>query len=325
MTENDKKGKALVEYVKQDLDLPGSDELAKYSKGIGKLVYFANEAWRKCPDEQKATFAILFTEKYNRLKQKIQDYGIEKWAEEIGPVEGKIENMIDTIVETFNYVCPSEEKVEDRKLQLEFATDTAVTSLRLLLKASPSQKYQKIVSGILADIGDISDVIGNDWYLGHRSDDFANGVINEYFDKIPFAHSESNITTSQDPVGYIFRDWSRAVDIAKSFGVDEDAFLPDGVNLFKFAPDTLIFVKEHPELFPDLDITKVNNGAYVEAWLKNTSIDPVGGPKGEYNLHDGWLVLLTGYTPEDNKSIEGLYDRYNKMFLMTALHVHQRR
>jgi len=137
----------------------------------------------------------------------------------------------------------------------------------------------------------------------------------EYFTGIPFQLTEHSLWAVPNPASLILADWYAAVKYCKTRGVPAEAFLNDGTPLFKFAPDALPFVSRNREGFPGLDILRVNDGTHVEGWLNTAKI---GHGQGEVP-HDNWLVLLTGYTPQDNRAVSGLYQRYNEALLVTAL------
>ncbi len=185
-----------------------------------------------------------------------------------------------------------------------------------------SERYQEIITEAFATVTDISDLSSTEFYLGTKPvNSQSNDLVGEYFAAVPFSHTLRDLEAVITPVHMILHDWGAAVQYCKNQGVPNDAFLRDGTNLFRFAPDALPYVHANKGDFPSLELRKVNNGEYVESWLTSAHLG-----EGEGRVpHDSWLVLLTGYVPNDNKAIPGLYRRYSAPKLSTALDIQNRR
>jgi hypothetical protein len=197
------------------------------------------------------------------------------------------------------------------------------SALRLSPETVENEAVQLIISDAFGVVNDIADVSSSDFYLGRNPVDkgIANRFVEGYFAAVPFSPSVYEMLTAVNPVDLVLQDWGAAVRYCRAMGVQEDAFLRDGTNLFRFAPDALPYVYEHREDFPGLELTKVNDGAHVDSWLTHAKI---GVNERNVTLND-WLILLTGYISEDNAAIPGLNERYNAPLVATALDVQNRR
>ena len=186
---------------------------------------------------------------------------------------------------------------------------------------------QRIIGDAFAKVADMSGIVATEYHLGRdpvmvSGDKSANDFIGEYFDRMPLKVDINELATQTSPVDVILNDWYNAVKYCGALcDVPDDAFLRDGTPLFRFAPNTLDYVKENIEYFPGINMEKVNDGGYVEEWLKHTPIISKNKiESGETGTTlDNWLVLLTGYVPEDNEMIPQLSDRYNDVLVSTAI------
>ena len=202
-------------------------------------------------------------------------------------------------------------------------TAQLVAALRLSPGIVESETAQRIIVEALSLVNDLADASANDFYLGRDPIDGgkANQLIGEYFSAISFQPSFQELKGSPAPVHLILNDWGAAVRYCKGSGVAEDAFLRDGTDLFRFAPDALSYVQNQRDLFPGLVLRQVNNGSHVESWLTGAQI----GLGQRAISTESWLVLLTGYTPDDNAAIPGLNKRYSSPLISTALDIQNRR
>lgn len=190
-----------------------------------------------------------------------------------------------------------------------------------------SDSLQDTIHAAFAKVADMSGILATEYHLGRdpvlvSGDKSANDFIGEYFERMPFKADINELATQTSPVDVILNDWYNAVKYCGALcDVPDDAFLRDGTPLFRFAPNTLEYVEENIEYFPGINMEKVNDGGYVEEWLKHTPIISKNKiESGETGTTlDKWLVLLTGYVPEDNEMIPQLYDRYNEVLVSTAI------
>ncbi len=198
-------------------------------------------------------------------------------------------------------------------------------ALRLHPNVANNLGAQKLVDEGLGIPRDASECISDTFYLGvetGRDRDTSligrtNTLVKDYFAAVPLGLSLRELRSVTNPIDLILEDWGAAVNYCRSKGTPEEAFLSDGAALFRFAPNALAYINGHAEQFPGLDPSKVNDGSYVEGWLTSANI---GEGEGQVP-YQNWMVLLTGYTPEDNAAIPGLELRYSEPLVTAALHI----
>jgi|GEM_PF-1890923 len=161
---------------------------------------------------------------------------------------------------------------------------------------------------------DLSDIISTDYYIGPQAKGNGNVLLRQYFEEVPFKISAEFLSNRADPVDDVIKDWYRAVTYCRNHGLPGEAILRDGTPLLRFAPDCIPWVKDNLDEFPGLDSLSVNNGVYIDQWLRNTLVGTTEG----CTTHRAWLVLLTGYTPEVNEYV-GVDRRYSEAGLSAAL------
>ncbi len=202
--------------------------------------------------------------------------------------------------------------------ELELVTGIIAGTLRAPYIGNP--EAQQVISDAFVTVADIADIISTDFFLGSRAKDDSSKFISDYFQAVDFRPCARELHNELQPVQLILQDWYQAVEYCKLQGVDENAFIK-GSNLFKVSPDCLPYIKEHQNEFPGLVLIRLNNGPFVEQWLSTTRIGQVEG----FATHDAWLTVLTGYTPTDNRAIQGLYERYNPPLVSTAISIANKR
>ncbi len=169
---------------------------------------------------------------------------------------------------------------------------------------------------------DLSNLVSTEFYLGKNPvSDVANNAVFEYFSAIPIDTMVRSMHASEFPANALLRDWAGAVRNCRYRGIPEDAFLPDGADLFRFAPNAISYMFHNKDDFSGINIHEVNNASSVESYLTSGELreDGTGRP------HSSWLMLLTGYTPEDNGAIPLLTERYNSTRVLIALDAQNRR
>ncbi len=184
-----------------------------------------------------------------------------------------------------------------------------------------SDAAQGIIVGAFGIVGNISDVIATDYFIGPRAaNQDATHALEEFFTGVSFRPNVQEMRSAIHPVDLILQDWYAAVKYIYNQGIaPREAFLRDGTPLFRFAPDCIPYVHANRDCFPDLEVLKVNDGKYVEQWLRGTPLSRDGG-NGTIRQKD-WIAMLTGYTPADNEAIQGLSERYNAPLLSTAVSI----
>ncbi|MFA6888898.1 MAG: hypothetical protein WC254_05385 [Candidatus Woesearchaeota archaeon] len=187
-----------------------------------------------------------------------------------------------------------------------------------------SDAAQGVIVGAFGSVGTISDVVATDYYIGPRAvNQDATHALEEFFTGVPFGPTVQEMRSAIHPVDLILQDWYAAVKYVHNQEVAPNgAFLRDGTPLFRFAPDCIPYVYANKDCFPDLSVLKVDDGKYVEQWLRGTPLSRNGGKnRNDINTttQDSWIAMLTGYVPNDNKAINGLYQRYNRPLLSTAI------
>ena len=222
----------------------------------------------------------------------------------------------------FDPTTDTDDSTKDGQVLYTLASQIA-SALRLNQSTITNEGAQTIIADAFGLVGDIADCSATEFYLGKNAinEGQANELIEEYFSSIPFRPSVQDMQSGGSPIDLFLTDWAAGVEYCRNQGVPAEAFLRDGTNLFRFAPNSLSYVYDHSDDFPELDLKRINHGPTVEAWLKSVTI---GVNPGQVDIAN-WNVLLTGYTPEDNAEIPGLNERYNAPLLSTALSIENRR
>lgn len=204
---------------------------------------------------------------------------------------------------------------------LKYFADLVGIAMRAAPGLLGNPQAELILATSLGRAGNLANVISRRYFLGERAETIegtnANRLMTEYFEGVGFHPTVADMSSIPgSPVELILQDWAAAVKYCMNQGIPAEAFTADG-SLFKFAPDCIRYVHENASTYPGLDLLKVNDPAHVSEWLRRTAI----GVKAGRTTHDNWLTLLTGYTPDDNRAIPGLYKRYNQPLVSTAINI----
>ena len=274
------------------------------------------------PEDTQRTIGILMGAFIDDVGQRFPQSGAELdgrsqlIADEASQIASGVARFVD------KYVQPdSTGGLDDTQARvITYFSSLLASALRTSPGLITNERAQLLIATGLGSIGDLVDVVSEKYYFGPQSDGKAEALIREYSAGVPLGLSLENMLGNPDPVQVLIRDWYAAVHYCQINGVEEKAFLRDGTPLFRFAPNALGYIDDNEEEFPGLSLLKVNEGDHVEQWLRKTL---VGKQDGQAS-HDAWLVLLTGYTPDFNKQI-GVYERYSKPLVSTALYLANRR
>ena len=286
---------------------------------VEQIIDSLRKTYSGLPEDAQNTLGILIQTYARKLQDQNVGIPLTTQQRQILEVIGRDAASIgSSIVSFLGQFTPSKEgslAIEEAQ-GLTYFANLISTTLRFGSPVLQNGQAQLIIANALSTAGNFADVISTRYFLGTEAESRANELLGEYFVGVGFKPSvaEMNRETGS-PVEIILRDWYAAVRYCMAEGVSKDAFLRDGTPLFRFAPDCLPYVQANIERFPKLELLKVNDGQHVEQWLKHAAIGVMSGT----TTHDNWLTLLTGYTPNDNKVISGLYERYNKPLISTAV------
>jgi hypothetical protein len=287
------------------------------------IVSVVKQSYLTAPDRTTETLKIAIAKATTDYIDSLRQRGFSE--KDIQRIDAAVESGRGIVTQTLEVIQeqvlqPGETVTEENlsgKVLYAIAAQMA-SGLRLNRFTINSHEAQTIIASAFNTVADIADLSSTDFYIGTKAkDEKANKLIKEFFETHSFEQSVQGMRSYVHPADLILDDWGATVQYCIKQGIEKQAFLPDGTNLFKFSPDALPYAHSNPKMFPNLEINKVNNGQYVDSWL-------TGGDLGDVTL-DNWLVLLTGYTPEDNKGVPGLYERYPAALVSTALDIHNRR
>ena len=185
------------------------------------------------------------------------------------------------------YVATNSRSLPELRLGIDI--DILAAGLGLNRRQLPLERIQAV--GLGKDV--------SSYFIGREVTGNGNQLLENYFTNNAFEG------TTREAV---IEDWFKAVAYCKENGLDQEAFIKDG-DLFKVTPNAHLYLKDNLTAFPGLDPRKVNDGTYVDHWLKTVEI---GTAEGRVKPAD-WLILLTGYTPEDNVAVPQLTRRYEQV------------
>ncbi|MCK5333413.1 MAG: hypothetical protein KAJ24_02790 [Candidatus Aenigmarchaeota archaeon] len=311
MTEIDNKerdniaGQELRDLVPYDqITLP-----AKYADAMKTLTGALDRTCENLTPDQRTTFKILGEQLGHKFTKRIEELRKSPDAEE---AYGTVLTIAANIT---NYLDAHTTEPVEKYAAIGVLTDMMMTAVRYHPHIVEDEGAQRIIDDAFVATKDLTDIVSTEFHLGPKAVGDANKYIEEYFEMMQLNLTVFNMDTVTNPVQLLINDWYAASNYCKRNGAPEEAFLKDGTPLFRFAPDCLEYVKEHFDEFPGLNPSKVNDGAHVEQWLRST---PIGMDK-EHTKLANWLVLLTGYTPNDNIEIPLLCERYNEAIVSTAI------
>ncbi|MEK6963204.1 MAG: hypothetical protein AABX70_02160 [Nanoarchaeota archaeon] len=284
--------------------------------------------------DARDTIAVLWEELLASYRTRLERLGLTVEDLENAPFDAK--ELADRIgKDLFAYLHENPTLANNPKEKSSLAglyhlAATIGVALRLTPTIALNSSAQTVISHGLLSANNLADCISDRFYLGREIEGegrlveeihATNALIQTYFDHMPFKPGLEQLRAIPTPISLVLTDWNATVEYCKRHGVPSTAFLNDGTPLFKFAPDALPYVYSNRERFSGLDLLLVNDGAHVNGWLQGAKL---GREAGQIS-HDDWLVLLTGYKPEDNQAIPLLYQRYNEPLISTALDLGNKR